>query len=195
MKFNKNTLFEKFLDDGEKILYVAHRHFLIFKFDSAKTIAFGLMLPALLYIIFPNFLLFAIGWGILGLLRMGYHFIDWFYDVWILTNSGIIDIERNGMFDITSTRVDYHMIEGISYNIKGLIQTIFRYGEITIDKLGAQTAVVLKDAASPKKLERKILKYQEKFVHSKSIRDHDSLKSMLSDMIAYHVQNGKIKEQ
>ena len=195
MKFKKNKLFNRFIDDGEKILYIAHRHILIFKISSAKTIAFGLLLPFMIYIIFPQTLLFAIIWASAGFLRVIYHFIDWYYDVWILTDSGIIDIERNGVFDITATRVEYHMMEGISYNIKGFIPTILKYGEITIDKLGAQTALVLKDASNPKKLERRILGYQEKFVHSKSVRDHESLKGMLADMISYHVQNGKIKQR
>lgn len=131
-------------------------------------------------------------WAFFGVCGLIYHFIDWYFDVWLLTTLGVIDIERNGLFDITSTRIEYHMIEGIAYNIKGFLQTLFNYGDITIDKLGAKTSVVLRNAASPKKLERKVMSYQEKYVYEKSIRDHQALKTMLSDMIAYHVQNNKI---
>jgi len=86
------------------------------------------------------------------------------------------------------------MIEGISYTITGLWRTVFNYGDIVVDKLGTKTSVKLKDAANPKKLERAVMKYQEKFVNSKSIRDHHALKGMLSEMIAYHVQNDKINK-
>ena len=85
------------------------------------------------------------------------------------------------------------MMEGIAYSIKGFWQTLFRYGDTTIDKLGAQTSVILLDAASPKKLERLVMKCQEKYIYERSIRDHYALKDMLSDMISYHVQNDKIE--
>ncbi len=104
----------------------------------------------------------------------------------------MVDVERNGLFDITATRVEYHMMEGMSYTIKGVLPTFLNYGDITVDKLGAQTFVVLKDASRPKKLERLVMKYQEQFVSERSVRDQHALKGMLSDMIAYHVQNDKI---
>lgn len=191
MKF-RDRIFSSFLDDGEKIMHVAHRHIIIFKMDSAKPMFFGVVIPIILYLFFPQaWPIFAL-WGIAGLLGIFYYFIDWYYDAWLLTNTGVVDIERNGMFDITATRVEYHMMEGMSYTIKGVLQTFLNYGDITIDKLGAQTRMVLKDAASPKKLERLVMKYQEKFVNERSVRDHYTLKGMLSDMLAYHVQSGKI---
>lgn len=191
MKF-RDRIFASYLDDGERILHIAHRHLLIFKIDSAKPFFFGIVIPVVLYLFFPQaWPLFAL-WCFGGLLGIIYVFIDWYYDAWLLTNIGVVDIERNGLFDITATRVDYHMMEGMAYTIKGVMQTIFNFGDITIDKLGAQTAVNLKDAASPKKLERLVMKCQDTYVNDRSVRDHVALKGMLSDMIAYHVQNDKI---
>ena len=191
MKF-RHRLFAGYLDDGERILHIAHRHVLIFKFAAAKTAAIGLFAPTLLYIIFPKALILWLLWLMVGVIGMIYHFIDWYFDCWILTNMGVVDIERNGLFDVTTTRIDYHMIEGIAYTIRGVIPTIFSYGDITIDKLGAKTSVMLKDAARPKRLERKVMKYQERYVYDRSVRDHQALKTMLSDMIAYHVHNDKV---
>lgn len=192
MKFS-HRLFKEHLDDGEKIIEIAHRHILVLKLSIAKTMAFGIFTPILLYVLFPKGLLIFLIWGGVGVAGLIYHWFDWYYDVWLLTNHGVVDIEYNGIFDMTSTRIDYHMIEGTSYTIKGLIQTMFNYGDITIDKLGAQTSVVLKDAAAPKKLEKKVMSYQERYVYDKSVRDHNALKGMLSEMIAYHVQNEKVK--
>jgi len=191
----RERIFTGFLDDGEKILDIAHRHIIILKIDSAKTAFFGIFLPGALALVFPQFLLAFAIWGGVGLFGLLYHFIDWYYDCWLLTNVGVIDIERNGLLDITSTRIEYHMMEGMSYTIKGFLPTIFNYGDIVLDKLGAKTSVLLKDATNPKKLERTIMKLQEKYIYDRSIRDHHALKDMLSDMIAYHIQNDKIKVQ
>ena len=84
------------------------------------------------------------------------------------------------------------MIEGIAYTISGFWRTLLNFGDITIDKIGAKTSVVLKDAANPKKLERKVMAFQEKYVSERSIKDHQNLKDMLANMIAYHMQNGKM---
>jgi len=187
-------LFAGYLDENEKILYVAHRHILIFKVKAAKTSFFGLALPFLGYLIFPQFLVGFLIWAVVGVLGYFYHFLDWYFDCWILTTGGVIDIERNGLFDVTTTRIDYHMIEGIAYTIKGVLQTLFNYGDITIDKLGAKTSVVLLDAGNPRKLERIVMRYQEQFIYEKSVRDHQVLKTMLSDMISYHVHNQMLND-
>lgn len=185
----RDRIFKSYLDDGETILYVAHKHLLVLKIDSAKVFFFGILLPIIFYLFFPRALPIFVVWWVIGIGGMFYRFIDWYYDSWLLTNMGVVGVLRNGLFDITATRIEYHMIEGISYNIKGVLQTLFNYGSITIDKLGAQTSVVLEDASNPKKLERLVMRYQEKYVYDRSIRDHGALKDMLADMIAYHAQN------
>lgn len=191
-KKKKFYFFTRYLDEGERVLNVAHKHILVLKVASAKASFFGVLIPTFLYWLFPGGFIFWFIWLCVGIGTLFYHFVDWYFDAWILTNAGIIDVEREGFFDFTSTRIDYHMIEGISYNVKGVVQTLFNYGDITIDKLGAKTSVVLHDAANPKKLERLVVAYQEKYVADRSVRDHSALKDMLSDMIAYHVQNGQI---
>ncbi|MFA5821189.1 MAG: PH domain-containing protein [Candidatus Gracilibacteria bacterium] len=189
----RDKIFSGHLDEGEKILYIAHRHVLVFKLKSFKVFNLGILAPTILFLFFPQALVVFLVWWTIGVGGVLYHFIDWYFDAWLITNIGVIDVERNGLFERTSTRIEYYMIEGIAYTIKGFTQTVFNYGDITIDKMGAATQVVLRDAASPKKIERLIMKYQEQYVADKSIRDHSALKNMLSEMIAYHVQNDKVK--
>lgn len=188
-KQGKHFIFSRHVEDGEKILAVVHRHILVFKISVLKITAFGFFLPAFLYWLFPNALFIFVVWWFVALLMMAYKFIDWYYDVWLLTSNGVVDLERNGLFDMTSTRIEYHMMEGISYQIKGFIRTVFNYGDITIDKIGAQTSVVLKDAVSPRRTERMVMQFQEKYISNKSVKDHAHLKNMLADMIAYHMNN------
>ena len=189
----RNFIYSGHLDDDEKILDTAHRHFFIYMKDAYKTFIFGMALPAMFFLFFPQAYFVVAIWGGIGVIGMLYHFVDWYFDAWLITNMGVLDIERNGLFDRTSTRIEYHMIEGLSYTIKGFWPTVLNFGDITLDKLGSKTTVILIDGASPKKVERMILHHQEEFVSDKSVRDHHALKDMLSEMIAYHVQNEKIK--
>lgn len=192
-KSKKFYFYSRYLDDGEKILDVVHRHILVFKTEAAKPAFFGVFLPILFYLFFPQMWLLCLIWAFSGLCGIFFDFIDWYFDCWLLTNFGVVDLDRAGLFSMTSTRVEYHMIEGISYTIQGFWRTMLNYGDITIDKLGANTSVALKDAAHPQHIERKIMDFQERYVAERSLRDHQALKDMLADMIAYHVQNDKLK--
>lgn len=191
-KEKKFYFYARYLDDGEKILDVVHRHVITLKVSSAKTSFFGIILPIIFYLFFPQLLFIVLIWIGIGLFGLFYHFIDWYFDCWLLTNYGVVDLDKEGLFSMTSTRVEYHMIEGISYTIKGFFNTVLNVGDITIDKLGAKTSVVLLDAAHPQQVERKIMDFQERYVAERSLRDHQALKDMLADMIAYHIQNNKV---
>ena len=188
-----HRLFSSYLDEGERIVDIAHSHILVFKVAAGKASFFGIILPLFLWYLFPTVPpLFPIAWICVGLVSLVYHFVDWYFDAWLLTNMGVIDVERNGFFDVSATRIEYHMMEGISYQINGILRTIFGYGDITIDKLGTKTSVILRDAANPKKLERRVLKLQDQYIRTRSVRDHGALKDMLSEMIAFHANKKNI---
>lgn len=189
----KDIVFRSHLEDGEQIFAVAHRSKFVFLRASWKTFFFGVFLPVLFYLIFPYFILISIAWLIGGVVGMLYHALDWYFDAFLLTNMGVIDIESNGLFERSSNRIEYHMIEGISYSIKGFWATILNFGDVIVDKMGSQTFVKLQDASNPKRIEKKLMEFQERFVNEKSFRDHQMLKEMLSNMIAYHVQGNKIE--
>lgn len=197
MKKIRDYLFRNYLDSDsdERILDVAHKHIILLKYSAGKSLLLGIAAPIFLYVLFPfrQVAVIAVVWGIVGIVGVIYHFVDWYFDAWLITDQGIVSIKRNGFFDVTTQKVDYHLIEDISYTIKGFTRTLLNFGDITIDRMSANTSVMLCDAANPKKLERKINAYRDKFVTERSVRDHEQLKSMLSDMIAYHSVSGKIR--
>ncbi|MBI2634844.1 hypothetical protein HYW82_04220 [Candidatus Peregrinibacteria bacterium] len=195
MKKLRRLVFKSYLDDGERILDVAHTHIIKFKIQASKISFFGIFVPVLLYILFPVKQVFFISlvWAVIGIGAFFYKFLDWYYDVWLLTNVGVISIHRNGLFDVTTQKVDYYMITDVTYTVKGVLQTLLNFGDITIDRMSANVVMTLKDASNPKGLEKKITEYRDRYVTDKSFHDHHTLKNMLADMIAYHANNGKIE--
>lgn len=195
MKKIRDHFFKDYLEEGERILDVAHTHIIRFKISASKVSFFGIILPIAIYLLFPVRQVFLVGlvWVTVGGLAMIYKFVDWYFDVWLLTNIGVIAIHRNGLFDVTTQKVDYHMITDVTYSVKGVLQTLFNFGDITLDRMSANVVMVLKDAANPKKLEKKITAYRDLYIQDKSFRDHNFLKGMLAEMIAYHASQDKIK--
>jgi len=178
-----NILFRSYLNQGEKIYFVAHTHPFMNYGSFFKTLLLGIVLPLGFNIIMPPFSMIWMTWVVIGGLLFVYELLDWYMDAWIITNLGVIDLQWDGFFHKSSTRIEYHTIEGITYEIRGFWGTIMNYGDIMIERLGTGTVVTLKDVAFPKSIERKVLKYQAKFVSAKNFKDETALKDLLVQMV------------
>lgn len=183
-----HLLYKSHLDEGEKILAVVHRHWLVAKKKIWKASTFGIMPSILMFVFFRDLWPVALIWFLIAAFVYILKMLEWYLDCLVITNVGILDIERRGVFDNTAKRIEYHMMDGVSYTIQGFLPTLMNYGDIVIDKLGGGMQINLQDAPNPKKVERMIMKYQEKFVRDKSFSDHEALKGMLAEMITTHVK-------
>lgn len=183
----REYMFSDFLEDDEKIIFVARRHFFIFMEDCIKIVLVHGGLPAVLWYFFPQLTAIYLIWAGLGIFRLIFVVQDWYFDAWLITNMGIVEVLWTGYFDRTSTRIEYQSIEGVTYRVKGFWQTMFNYGNLTLAKFGGPTTMTLKDANNPKRIERNIIKNQEKYMHHKSFQDQEVLKDILSELVVSHI--------
>lgn len=182
-------LFKFYLEPGEKLVAVFHRHpFVVFP-ELLNILIFGLVLPVFLWFLFPEFGFFWAIWGFISLLRVVNVFMIWYHDSLLITSISLVDVYWNSLFDRSSTRVEYPTIEAITCEIRGFIPTIFNYGTITVQKTGSGVPIVLKDAMNPRRAEREIMAYQAKFVSSQSFRDAESLKNIITSMVRQHAND------
>ena len=158
---------------------------------------FGIFIPLVAWWLFRDIkeiALFAAVWLAIGVLRFIYEFFDWYYDVWLVTNASIVEIMWEGFFKKSSTRIEYHIIQGIGYEVTGFGRTIFNYGTIALDKFaGGQS--VFDGAISPRKTSEMLTRAQEDFVTNKSFRDHRALQGILTDMLQKHIVEHGVPEE
>lgn len=183
-----NFIFKPYLERTEEIYAVFHRHPFVIAMDLLRIVIFGFLVPLLLWLLFPEFILFFVLWMVFSFVRLVYVLLAWYHDVLLVTNVSLLDIEWEGFFDRTSARLEYPMIDGIACEIRGLTQTIFNFGLVSVNRAGAGKALQLKDAMNPRKVERKIMMYQEKFVTNQHLKDADALKGLLATMVRHHVK-------
>ncbi len=69
-----------------------------------------------------------------------YKVIDWYADVWILTDRGIIDV-RWSLMMLDTTFTEYHDISAIQFSQDTLFDKMFRIGDITLHKMGDEIRV------------------------------------------------------
>ena len=126
------------------------------------------------------------------------NFFDYYLDGWIITDRAIIDVEWHGWFHRESTRIDYSSIEGVSYEIKGVLGTLLRYGTVSIEKISSGSTVSIEHVKNPRDIESIILACQEACIRAKNMKDSSTVKDIIAEIVAermYLKDKGEVEEE
>ncbi len=176
----ENYLFRKHLEEGEHIKYAIHLHPLSYhlKFYSIKFIYF--LLPILLIVFFPVLMPMALILTVVGLLRVGLLYFDWHYNVWLVTNKGVLTVRAENLWHRNSSRVEHEMIAGVIYEIEGFVGSFLNYGILTLEKAGNATEILkMKNVHKPREAELNIVKHQKACMKEKLSAENNLLKDLL----------------
>ncbi len=179
-------LFRGYLEADEKVIFVAHKHFWTHYRPLLKKILFGILMPAIIWFLFPLTKYIMLIWGGIGILFFVYELMDWYFDAMLITSLSLLIVEWNGFFNNASSRIEYQTIEGVSWSKKGFAQTIFGFGDIEVSKIGTGNSFILANASNPKEVERQILRQQNLLAHDNAIKNSEALKDLLVNMIHQH---------
>lgn len=89
------------------------------------------------------YLLFIVSFFLVG-------WIDFYYDIHIVTNRRIIDIDQNGLFSRQINELTLDHIEDVSAKIDGVFPTFFNYGDVHIQTAGARANFTLDKIPYPR---------------------------------------------
>ena len=192
----ESFFFSRHLDDEEAITLVVHKHWLmgikslfwptlvfvgvwsVLVFSPNKTMFYGVSLAAV----------FVLIWWIRN-------FMDYYLDAWVITDKGIVDLEWHGWFHRSSARVLYSDIQGVSYEVNGIVGTLFRYGHMDIEKISTGTTMGMDYIKNPRAVESTILLNMEKYLHSKNLKDASTVQEILAEFVAGSLQKKSAEEQ
>jgi len=160
---------------GEKIILLLRRHYIII---FAKIIFWAIVavLPPIFYLIFRSVLAELFSSELLGpivvlftsiyylyIWLFAFHsFVDYYLDVWIVTNERIINIEQKGLFARVVSEQRLFRIQDITSELKGFFSTLLDYGTVYIQTAGEQQRFIFKQVPAPYRVARKIGKIVEK---------------------------------
>ncbi len=120
--------------DGERLLFVFRRHMI-----AMRKGFYSLLVPLALTSIPPliwqdnlQLFLLPIAGLVLGLILFSYHFMMWYFTVYIVTDQRIRQITQKGFFGKDVVELRLSKIQNISYNIPGFSGEIFGFGTIVI---------------------------------------------------------------
>ncbi len=120
--------------EGEEVLLVFRRHIIALR-KGFYSILIPFLIASLPTLIFPGeflYLYIAFGGLAFGLILFFYHWIGWYYTLFILTNQRLRQSTQNGLFGKSVIDLPVSKIQNISYTIPGLSGEMFKFGTIVI---------------------------------------------------------------
>ncbi len=118
----------------EEVLFVFRRHII-----AMRKGFYLLLIPLVITAIPPliwqanlELFLLPLGGFILGLILFFYHFIMWYFTIYLVTNQRIRQVTQKGFFGKDVVELRLSKIQNISYNIPGFTGEAFGFGTIVI---------------------------------------------------------------
>jgi len=161
--------------DGEKVLFVFRRHIIAmrkgfylflgtFLLASLPTLIIG---PSSSYETMLSFLKIAGIGFVIGLLLFIYHFILWYFSIYIVTDQRIRQVTQRKFFGKDVIDLNLSKIQNISYNIPGFSGEIFKFGTIVIQTFVGD--LVIKNVEHPNKIYNKLQRAVSKADNNKEM--------------------------
>ena len=117
-----------------------------------------------IWTLLPFFFLFALwqqGWvglsvfviwlfsGVLLLVRA---YLMWSRTVFVVTDMRVIDCDQKGFFYRVVTQTRFDQIDEVSYQIKGIFSTLFRYGTLSLQLQGSSADIQVEHVKHPNRI-------------------------------------------
>ena len=109
--------------------------------------------------------LIVLGGGVFILFAMLFiyqQFLDYWLDVWLLTNRRIINIEQKGLFSRTTSELHLYRIQDVTAEVTGFTRSVLDYGMVYIQTAGEQERFIFEEVPHPNEISKNILALAEK---------------------------------
>ena len=165
--------------EDEDIKLILRRHWMHFAGPIATLTAMALMpvffyvsasflMPFVLKQPFLNATILAVVlYYLFGWLYFFMIWTDYYLDVWIVTSKRIIDVEQRGLFNREVSEFKLYRIQDITIEVKGVLQTFLKYGDVHIQTAGEKQEFIFKQIPNPNSVKNIIFE-----LYSKSYKEN-----------------------
>ena len=162
---------------GEELLFVFRRHII------AMRKGFYLLLGPLVITAIPPLIwqdnlelfLLPVGGLALGMILFFYHWMMWYFTVYIVTSQRIRQVTQKGFFGKDVVELRLSKIQNISYNIPGFSGEIFGFGTIVIQTFVGD--LVIRNVEHPEKTYNKLQDAVSNAVETDTQGEHEEIYS------------------
>jgi len=155
---------------NEKIILLLRRHWFVF-FKFVVTYFLIALIPVALYLVkkFLNLNIFSdpIGRALSILLTSAFYlfwwllafrqFIDYWLDVWLVTDQRIVSVNQKGLFFRTISELKFFQIQDITADVRGLLPTFLHFGNVYIQTAAEKERFAFEQIPHPYEVTRQIM--------------------------------------
>ncbi len=155
---------------GERTILFLRRHWLV-PLRILGMLFLLLLVPIAAYFLIraelPWLLSHSVITPLLALLASVYYFavwvysfseyIDYYLDIWIVTNEKIINIEQLGLFARVASELNLTDIQDVTSDVRGIVQTFLDFGTVHVQTAAETTRFVFKQVEKPELIKRQIV--------------------------------------
>jgi uncharacterized membrane protein YdbT with pleckstrin-like domain len=130
---------------------------LYFVIDGGVLVLDGEFDTKIMIALMSSYLLFVLGMMVVA-------WMNFYLDVYIVTDKRLIDIHQVGLFSRSLSGVDLVDVEDVKADVNGILATYFNFGNVYVQTAGELQNVEFTDVPEPYKLARKVMDYHEQAV-------------------------------
>jgi uncharacterized membrane protein YdbT with pleckstrin-like domain len=105
--------------------------------------------------------------------------IDYYFDVWIITNCRVVNVDQKGLFSREVSEVELEKIQDITTEVLGIIPTFMNFGDVYIQTAGKMERFSFEDVPDPYGIKDIIMNLQK----NKQKSDSSELGEMIREEI------------
>jgi len=75
--------------------------------------------------------------------------IDYYFDVWIITSERIVNIEQKGLFTRHISELRFARVQDVKSTVSGLIPTMLNFGDVTVQTASEEDHFVFRQIGDP----------------------------------------------
>ena len=75
--------------------------------------------------------------------------VDYYFDVWIITSQRIVNIEQKGLFNREVSELQFSRIQDVTSVVDGFIPTILNFGDVYVQTAAEEERFVFRQIPDP----------------------------------------------
>ena len=91
--------------------------------------------------------------------------IDYYLDVWIVTNERIVNIEQKGLFSRHISELRFSKVQDVTSSANGLIATILNFGDVYVQTAAEQERFIFRQVGNPFAIKDEIMRLARDATH------------------------------
>jgi len=90
--------------------------------------------------------------------------LDWYLDIWVLTNQRVISIEQRRLFDRQVLSCNLDKVQSVTTTAAGTLPTFFHYGNVEIKTADETSRLAFEQIPDPQPIQDKILQAHQEYI-------------------------------